>query len=70
MTGFFQTVGNFFSSLWTTITLIFDAIKECITFLGNCASFVGDVFLLLPAVFYVALVLMATIFIVYKIVGR
>lgn len=70
MTSFFTSVTNFFASLWDTVTLIFQAIKEIVLFLVNLFGFIGAVFSALPVYIYVALIVVVALFVVYKIVGR
>lgn len=70
MTSFFTSVTNFFGSLWDTVTLIFQAIKEIVLFLVNLFGFIGAVFAALPVYIYVALIVVVALFVVYKIVGR
>lgn len=70
MTAFFESIKNFFESLWHTITLIFDAIVAVLNFLWALVSYVIDVFGSLPVIIYVSLCVILVIYIIYKIVGR
>lgn len=70
MTGFIESIKNFFESLWHTITLIFDAIVAVLNFLWALVSYVVDVFGALPVIIYVSLCVILIIYIIYKIVGR
>lgn len=70
MISFFTSVTNFFSSLWETIQLIFQCIKQIVIFLGNILGFVTDVFSSVPVYISVSLILVVSLLIVYKILGR